>query len=376
MEAPTPEQDAETATLETEYNRLEVRERAAIISETDNGDTPTPSDTGADAELRSIQERADLGNYFASIVDETPLLGAELELRQHFGGDAASFPLAMLEERAAVTLTDAAPTNAAAVIPQIFPTSAAMFAGVAMERVGAGERSYPVLSTGATVHSPAEGGDAAETNGAFTITTLEPKRLQAGFSYQVEDAARFSYMGAALQQNLTAALQSKLDERILNRATDGLLAFGTAPDNPGTASTAAAYISAMFAGVDGLYADAVSQVKILVGAGATGVYQHMGALKVNTGAAAEMSVAEKLAMLGMLRVSAHVPDYASNRQEALIIKGAPRRNCVAALWPNISLIVDRVTRSSQGEVKLTALMLYDFAILRTAGYTRHRFRTS
>ena len=78
VEAPTPEQDAETATLETEYNRLEVRERAAIISETDNGDTPTPSDTGADAELRSIQERADLGNYFASIVDETPLLGAEL----------------------------------------------------------------------------------------------------------------------------------------------------------------------------------------------------------------------------------------------------------------------------------------------------------
>ena len=54
VEAPTPEQDAETATLETEYNRLEVRERAAIISETDNGDAPTPSDTGADAELRSI----------------------------------------------------------------------------------------------------------------------------------------------------------------------------------------------------------------------------------------------------------------------------------------------------------------------------------
>ena len=69
-----------------------MRERAAIISETDNGDAPTPSDTGADAELRSIIDRADIGNYFASILDESPLLGAELELRQHFGGDAAQLP--------------------------------------------------------------------------------------------------------------------------------------------------------------------------------------------------------------------------------------------------------------------------------------------
>ena len=33
VEAPTTEQDAELATLETEYGALEIRERAAIIAE-------------------------------------------------------------------------------------------------------------------------------------------------------------------------------------------------------------------------------------------------------------------------------------------------------------------------------------------------------
>ena len=120
-----------------------------------------------------------------------------------------------------------------------------------------------------------------------------------------------------------------------------------------------------------------SEIRLLVGAGAAGVFQHMGKLALNTGSVTEMSVEEKLRMLlGGLRVNGNVPDYAANKQDALIVKGMARRNAVAAVWQGVRLIPDEVTRAAQGEVKLTANMLYDFGILRTAGYTRHRFRTS
>ena len=172
--------------------------------------------------------------------------------------------------------------------------------------------------------------------------------------------------------NLADALQSELDKQILTRATEGLLAFGTAPTNPSSETTAAEYLAAVYAGADGLYAQASAEVKMLVGAT---IYAHMGGKAVATGS--DINSAEKvMAISGGLRVSGHVADYANNRQEALIIKGMPRRNCVAAIWPNVPLIVDRISRSTQGEVKLTAMLLYDFSLTREAGYTRHRFRNS
>ena len=207
------------------------------------------------------------------------------------------------------------------------------------------------------------------------ITTLQPKRIQAGFSFQIEDAAVFAYMPDALRQNLSDALSSELDKQILNRGTDGLLKFGTDPTTPSAATTAAQYLASAYQGVDGLYANMVSEVRMLVGAGAGGVYPHLGSSPVAT--ATDVNVAEKLSQVsGGVRVSGHVPAYASNHQDALVIKGPARRNCVSALWQGVSLIEDRITRADEGEVKLTAVMLYDFAILRTAGYNRHRFRTS
>ena len=70
------------------------------------------------------------------------------------------------------------------------------------------------------------------------------------------------------------------------------------------------------------------------------------------------------------------PAYASNFQDALVVKGVARRNCVASVWDGIQLIPDAITRATQGEVKITAVMLYDFSVLRTAGYNRHRFRNA
>ena len=177
--------------------------------------------------------------------------------------------------------------------------------------------------------------------------------MQAAFSFQVEDAAVFSFMPDALRMNLSDALQAELDKQILVRSSDGLLAFGTAPSTPGTATTQAIYLAALFAAVDGLYADMASEVRMVVGSGANGAYQHMGAtFRGNNSDDNLVTLWNRLS--GGLRVSGHVPAYGSNHQEAVVIAGPPRRNCVAALWQGVQLIEDRISRASEGEVKLTA----------------------
>ena len=365
-------------------DQLETAKRAveAVQSEVQAAglvdDTPPVEEHRTDSpggvELRSMLDGANMGNFINSVMGGRSPDGVEKELQDHYKLQPNAIPLPMLELRAAATFTGDEPASASPVVPQLFPNSVSAFCGVAIEQVPAGLSTWPVLTTGVTVHKPGQGNDAAETTGTFKITSLTPKRLQGGFSYQIEDAAALGFLDAALRENLSDALQSELDKTILTRTSDGLLDKGTDPGTPGSASTAAQYLAAVYGGVDGLYAQDASEVRMLVGSGASGTYGHMGGLPVATGS--DINAAEKVAdVSGGLRVSGHVPAYASNRQEAVIIKGPARRNTVAAIW-GITLIPDEVTRTTQGEIRLTAVMLADFAILRTDGYKRHRFRTS
>ena len=332
-------------------------------------------DTAEGRELRDMLANANIGHYFEAALGKRQIDGVEFELQRHYGLDRNALPIALLETRAAATYTGDEPNTTRPVVPQLFPQAAAAFVGVSEEQVPAGQTIYPVLTGGANVGTPDQGAAQDETTGAFAITTLTPKRIQAGFSFQIEDAAVFGSMPDSLRQNLSDALASELDKQILNRTGSGLLDFGDDPDTPTAATTAAQYLSAVYGGVDGLYANAVGEVRMLVGAGAAGVYPHMGSVAVAT--ASDMSAAEKVsAVSGGLRVSGHVPAYASNFQDALVIKGPARRNAVAAIWQGVQLIEDRITKAAEGEIKLTSVMLFDFAILRTAGYQRHRFRTS
>ena len=160
--------------------------------------------------------------------------------------------------------------------------------------------------------------------------------------------ATFPGVGDALRANLSEAVSSKLDSEVLNRTDDGLLQFGTDPGNPSAATTGAEYIAAAYGAADGLYAASVGDVRFIVGAGAAGTYQHMGKTKASTGNSVEITVAEKLmAITGGLRVTSLVPAYASNRQDAVIVKGPARSNTVATMWDSVS-IEDIVTDAKKG----------------------------
>ena len=66
-----------------------------------------------------------------------------------------------------------------------------------------------------------------------------------------------------------------------------------------------------------------------------------------------------------VRVSAHVPGPASNRQDVVIRRGMST-NAVAPVWEGITIIPDEVTKAANGQIVITAVMLYAMKVLRTA----------
>ena len=237
-----------------------------------------------------------------------------------------------------------------------------------MPTVGVGEAVFPVLTTSADVNVPAENADSAETAGAFSAEVLSPSRLQASFRYSREDRARFSGMGEALRMNLSDALSDKLDQQVLN-GDEGLL-NGTvlANHNVSTETTYALYRNQFAYGrVDGTYASGTGELKVVMGSAtfAHAASQYRGN-NDNTDALMAM-VAASVAV----KVSAHVPAAATNKQNAVIRLGM-RRDMVAPIWEGVTLIPDEITKAAGGEIVVTAVMLHAVKVLRAAGFYKQQ----
>ena len=176
----------------------------------------------------------DLGNVFDAVLEHRELTGREKELQDHFKLAGNQIPLAMLEVRAITPAPANVGQSQAAIIPAIFPQSAAAFMGIDMPTVGVGESVYPVLTSQQQAGDVDEAASVDETTGAFTADVLSPRRIQASFFYSREDRARFAGMDAALRQNLSDALSSGLDKIVIAKTDSGLIDFGTDPTAPGT----------------------------------------------------------------------------------------------------------------------------------------------
>ena len=368
-EALTDVTRAEMDKLSSEYRDVETRWRASVAIE------DAASNVGvAGSETRELQRMegsANLGNYFSAVFDHRQIDGVEGELQKHYGLAGNYVPLSMLAEERAVT---PAPANVNAnqhrIIPQVFPRSAAEFLGIPQPTVGVGEQVFPVLTTGASVGTPAENATQAETTGAFSSDKLEPQSFRASFFWSRESQATFAGMADALRQSLRSALSDKLDQYILADSTVGLLGGGiTAPGNPGSASTWADYKAGIAGLVDGRYADAESDVSVVFG---SATWAKMRAAYRTATASDEDAIMALRSMGANVRVSAHVPAADSNRQDAIATLGSAQHS-VACIWQGISLIVDEVTKAQSGQIVLTAHMLAQYKVLRTAGYKRLRF---
>ena len=362
-DALTDEVRAEETKLQTEYRDTETKLRAAVASEEPVVET-RHADTSEGRELRALIGRADCGEIYAAALDKRQTTGATLELQEHYGLGSNQVPLGMLELRAVTPAPGDVGADQAAIIPYVFPQAVAAFLGVDTPTVGVGEAVYPVLTKKLDVRTPAENADADETTGTFAADVLSPSRLQASFFYSREDRARFAGMDEALRMNLNDGLADGLDQRIV-AGSNGLLNGTNLSDHAATAVTDfSAYKKDLaYSRVDGRYAGTVEDIRIVMG---SATYAH-ASTRYRANNADDAALDVLMARTGGVRVSAHVPAVASNKQDALIRRGMAR-DMVAPIWEGITLIPDEITLAKKGQIKITAVMLHAVKILRAAGF--------
>ena len=362
------EQESELKSLTAKMMGLEVEARAAIAAEPSFIETVTEG-SPEDIELRELASGADLGAIMTAALEHRSTAGRERELQDHFKLNSNQVPLAMLESRAVTPAPSAVGESQSAIIPGVFPMSAAAFMNVDMPTVGVGEVVYPVLKTNATVHVPAKNAAAEDTTGAFDAEVLSPGRLQAAFFYAREDRARFAGMDEALRMNLSDALSDGLDKQIIV-GTNGLLT-GTNLDahNVSAVTSYALYRSQFGYGrVDGRYASSIGDLKILMG---SATYGHASGKFRSDNAGDRAALEDLQSVTGGVRVSAHVPGVSSHKQNAVIRLGS-RRDMVAPVWEGVTLIPDEVTMAKNGQIIVTAVMLHAVKILRKAGFYKQQ----
>ena len=281
-------------------------------------------------------------------------------------------PLDMLRapvEHRAVTpsLSNTGATEAEVLTP-VFATGAGAFLGIDRPVVDMGAAVYPVLTSRPSVKGPFSGSDdAADTTGAFDSDLLKPERLSAAFIYRRTDAMQFGSMDSSLRMALNEGLQEKLDSEAVSGASGLLTGTNLSNNNVSAITNFANYLSLMLYGrVDGRFSTAKSDLRILMGAP---TYAHAGGVYQSSAYKSALAVLEQES--GGVRVSAHVPAVASNKQNAVVRLGM-RRDMVQPTWAGVTIIVDEVTLSGKGEIEVTAVLGMNTKIIRAGGFHKQQ----
>ena len=269
----------------------------------------------------------------------------------------------------------------ARIVPAIFDRSVAPWLGIAMPTVGTGIQSFPVLSTSLTGGPKAEDAAAAETEGAFTVTDADPRRLTGSFKIRREDIAKLEGLEVALRQNLSSVLSDELDKQIVNGSgtaphLNGILQQLTDPEAPASgADTFERYAAAFASHIDGLHAVQETDVRGLVG---RHTLRHMASTFGGAAVRGDRSAAEYCrTSFGGVRATRRIADPASNIQQCIIRRSNPAgdRVAVAPVWSGLELIRDPYTEAGKGQIIVTGVMLVGgVVLLRSGAFVQDSFR--
>ena len=396
------ELDAEIRTeadsLQVEYADLEIRHRAAITGAAGNGTAAVddgqvqPLDA-EEAEIRALVERAELRRYIGAAIQGRSVDGAESELSAARDLPDGSVPweaiaprstdrgAARVEERAgdAATVLPATgpPVMEKDYVGRVFAGGTSSYLGVRIDTVESGEASYFTLGSPSAIPATVAAGAVKDAEAAaLTGIVCEPHRLTAAYTMRVEDLARSLRLEDALRMDLSGALTEALDKAVLNGdgAVDGL--FDTIADPAAALATVAVmgdFVAASAGGVDGRYARNLLAVRTLVGPLAYGLAASKFTSTGDTTGADYL-----IRRSGGFQTSALIPAVASGLEQAILSRVGTPGNALVAIWQGLSFSVirDEFTRASTGEVRLQAIALYDFKVLRAAGFKRIQFRVS
>ena len=369
IETRSADQETRLTALDGELTAAETEFRAAadsLLTEQTTATAPGAEDAEA-REKRELCVRANVGDVYLAILEKRGATdGATAEAQAAHGCAPNQIPLAMLRtERRAVTPTpDASMTAQHETVQPVFASAATAFFGVDQPVVDRGQAVFPILESRPTVGGPhADSTNVADTTGDFEATLLPPLRIQASFKYRRSDAAQFTMLDESLRLALNGGLSEKLDYEFL-RGTQGLFT-GTVLANhaKSSATTYAQYLSQFcYARVDGRFAVGLSDVRVILG---SATFADAGATYQSTPINSALDAI--MAKTGGVRVSAHVPPVANSKQNGVIRLGLRKDYC-QPIWQGVTIIVDEITGSGEGEIEVTAVMLMNSRLLRSDGY--------
>jgi len=411
------DENTELDKLTREVQDLEPKLRAALVADADgdgadgadgeDGEAEQRADE-QDAELREMQaigDRARLGRYIAAALSGHNLDGAERELNEALGLRADGVieaPYVMLLESAeevegqradddetymrADAVTDLNAVNVGRTpgrfLERVFPLSAARFLGVTFESVPAGERVHHVFGSGATADTVARAGRLDTVAAGITAHTMDPHRLTAGYLFEVEDVARLTQLEPRLRADLNMSMSAQMDNAIINgdaglSSANGLKGL-TGAQNQELSNYTAATFANLFAEIltllDGDYAATFSDCRVQW---APAALQKIKALESSAGSG--LFLYNHLMASGLRQSSStHVKAGAIAATNAYAYgsrgRGLPGA-AIAAIWPGMQLIRDPYTKADAGQVRLTAITLWDFLILRAANFVFFEAKT-
>ena len=398
VEKPTDEQRTEVQATMKRSDELEVELRASITAEAaEDAEIEVrhaSTDSPEQRERVELRSKASLGRYLTG--HGRALNGAEAELSEAAGLADGQIPLELWDvpetrqadrETRASAITPAPGTvglNLQPLAPMVFAPSIASMLRIEMPAVESGTFAIGTITTAATADAVAKSAEVPETAAAFTVATTTPHRVGAGLNLAAEDVAAVgqSNFEGLLRDHISLVLSDHLDALILNGdsasqddETLGMLARLTNPAAPAAGVAGWAQFLELYAtGVDGLWAESVGDVSLLVGLES---YRH--ALQTYRSVETDLSViAFGSAQTGGLRTNKRMPDKAAHVQQAILCrKGRPAmRTAVAPHWGYAS-IDDIYTGARKGERRyVVSVLVGDLILVQPDAYQQVALRVS
>ena len=352
---------AESDKLAQEYQDVELRHRAAIISEDSEPEEVRETPDSEQRERMELRSRAMVADFVAASLTGRGVEGASGEYASAVGvpGRVPLDLLGPVEERA-VTPGPASETVSATrpTVPYAFARTDAAALGLSIPQVAAGEAHFPALTTAPPATMKAKDATADSTAAAFSLTKRSPGRLTGVFQIRMEDLSLLPSMETDLRTAIAAQLASSLDSQVINGNgtapnLSGLFNQATDVAVAGAVETFSTGVSRFAGLVEGTHSNSLGDISALIG---TSTYElYAGLFRGNNG---DTSLADYLMdKLAVLRVSTRVPAAASGGQKGIAVLGAQGQPPVVPIWKGLELIVDPYSGAADGHRFVTAVAL-------------------
>ena len=384
--------------LGKEFSDVERQLRAAIVAET--AEEKRALEKEPDAERRErleLRSKASLAGYLRAALSGRRVDGAEAEL-QAAAGIGDGIPLELWDTSEAVEQRADAATAAPGTVginldrirPAVFANSIAPRLGIEMPRVQSGTYTSATISTSLTSGSHAKGDAGMATAASFTVTSVTPKRISARLGIRIEDVAAVGQANfePILRENLSLVLSNELDDQAITGAggnsgadLNGIFQALTDPSDPTAVADFDFYASVHADGIDGLWANTLKDVAVVVGPATMQLAART--FQAATNYRGEMSAASyAMNQTGGFWTNKRMPDAASNIQQAILYRkgrsmmggAGAMRTAVCPHWNEIS-IDDIYSGSAQGERFFTMhVLLGDVILVQPDAYGQVAYR--